>query len=115
MTITWSPNWMSLSRLPLMQQALDVVGICGTVNFFAGTYPPTTVEVDPNLIHYKQIRLTGSRDFTPFHFDTALRFIANRTVQVAPLISHDLPLAQVKEGFEVVAARQGLKVVVTCT
>ena len=98
-----------------LRQALELVGICGTVNFFAGTYPPTTVEVDPNLIHYKQIRLTGSRDFTPFHFDTALRFIASGTVQVAPLISHDLPLAQVKEGFEVVAARQGLKVVVTCT
>jgi L-iditol 2-dehydrogenase len=98
-----------------LRQALELVGIGGTVNFFAGTYPPTTLEIDPNLIHYKQIRLTGSRDFTPFHFHTALRFIASGTVQVAPLISHELPLAQVREGFDIVAAREGLKVVITCT
>jgi L-iditol 2-dehydrogenase len=96
-----------------LRQALELVGICGTVNFFAGTYPPTTLEIDPNLIHYKQIRLTGSRDYTPFHFETALHLIEAGTVQVAPLISHELPLAQVKEGFDMVAGRKGLKVMIT--
>ena len=96
-----------------LQQALDMVGNCGTVNFFAGTYPPTTFEIDPNLIHYKQIRLTGSHDYTPRQFEIALRFIEIGTVRVAPLISHELPLAQVREGFDVVAGRKGLKVIVT--
>jgi L-iditol 2-dehydrogenase len=96
-----------------LEQALEMAGICGTVNFFAGTYPPTTLAIDPNLIHYKQIRLTGSHDYTPFHFETALRFIEDGTVRVAPLISHTLPLAQVKEGFDIVAERQGLKVMIT--
>ncbi len=96
-----------------LRQALEMVGLCGTVNFFAGTYPPTTLDLDPNLIHYKQIRLTGSHDFTPPHFETALRFIEMGTVRVAPLISHQLPLARVQEGFDVVANRQGLKVVIT--
>jgi L-iditol 2-dehydrogenase len=95
-----------------LQQALDMVGLCGTVNFFAGTYPPTMLEIDPNLIHYKQIRLTGSHDFTPFHFHTALRLIEVGTVQVAPLISHELPLGRVKEGFDIVAERKGLKVII---
>ena len=95
-----------------LQQALDMVGICGTVNFFAGTYPPTTLDIDPNLIHYKQIRLTGSRDFTPFHFQTALHLIEMGTVKVAPLVSHELPLARVKEGFDIVAERKGLKVII---
>jgi len=96
-----------------LEQALELVGICGTVNFFAGTYPPTTLEIDPNLIHYKQIRLTGSHDYTPFHFETALRFIESGTVRVTPLISHELPLARVKEGFDIVAGRKGLKVMIT--
>jgi L-iditol 2-dehydrogenase len=96
-----------------LEQALEVVGIRGTVNFFAGTWPSTTVNVDPNLIHYKQIRLTGSRDYVPLHFETALRFITMGTVRVAPLISHVFPLAQVKEGFDMVAARKGLKVIIT--
>jgi L-iditol 2-dehydrogenase len=97
---------------PALRQALDMAGLCSTVNFFAGTYPPTTLDLDPNLIHYKQIRLTGSHDFTPHHFQTALRFIEMGTVRVADVISHQLPLARVKEGFDVVAGQQGLKVVI---
>jgi len=95
-----------------LRQALDMVGNCGTVNFFAGTYPPTTLEIDPNQIHYKLIRLTGSHDYTPFHFRTALSFIEMGTVKVTPLISHELSLEQVKEGFDVVAGRKGLKVII---
>lgn len=97
---------------PALQQALDMAGVCSTINYFAGTYPPTTLEIDPNVIHYKQIRLTGSHDFTPFHFYTALRFIEIGVVKVVPLVSHELPLEQVKEGFDIVAGRKGLKVVI---
>jgi L-iditol 2-dehydrogenase len=95
-----------------LRQALELAGLCSTVNFFAGTYPPTTLDLDPNLIHYKQIHLTGSHDFTPHHFETALRFIEIGTVRVADVISHRLPLARVKDGFDVVAGQQGLKVVI---
>lgn len=98
---------------PALQQALAAVGIGGTVNFFAGTYPPATLEIDPNLIHYRQIRLTGSHDYTPHHFETALQFIHTGAVQVAPLISHELALARVQEGFDIVAGRVGLKVMIT--
>jgi L-iditol 2-dehydrogenase len=96
-----------------LEQALAMAGNCSTVNYFAGTYPPTTLQIDPNLLHYKQIRLTGSHDYTPAHFCTALRFLEIGTVKVAPLISHELPLALVKDGFDVVAGREGLKVMIT--
>jgi L-iditol 2-dehydrogenase len=96
-----------------LEQALKMAGNCSTINYFAGTYPPTTLPIDPNLLHYKQIRLTGSHDYTPLHFCTALRFLEIGTVRVAPLISHQLPLTQVKDGFDVVARRDGLKVVIT--
>jgi L-iditol 2-dehydrogenase len=96
-----------------LRQALEMVAICGTVNYFAGTYPPTTIELDPNLIHYRQIRLTGSHDYTPHQFEIALRFIEMGTIRAGPLISHELDLAQVKEGFDVVAGRAGLKVMIT--
>jgi len=96
-----------------LRQALDMAGNCSTVNYFAGTYPSTTLQIDPNLLHYKQIRLTGSHDYTPHHFCTALRFLEIGTVRVSPLISHQLPLAQAKDGFDIVAGREGLKVVIT--
>jgi L-iditol 2-dehydrogenase len=91
------------------QQALQMAAINGWVNFFAGTYPPTEIPVDPNLIHYRQLRVTGSHDFTPHHFTTALRLIQFGIVRVEPLISHRFELDDVTEAFETTAGRKGLK------
>ncbi len=95
-----------------LNQGLRMAGINGAVNFFAGTYPPTELAVDPNLIHYKQLVVTGSHDFTPHDFTTALRLIEHKIVQVAPLISHRFSLDQTKEAFDLVANRGGMKAVV---
>jgi L-iditol 2-dehydrogenase len=92
-----------------IRQALDLAAINGWVNFFAGTYPPAEIPVDPNLIHYRQLRVTGSHDFTPHHFTTALRLIQFGIVRVKPLISHRFDLDGVKEAFETTAGRSGLK------
>jgi len=45
-------------------------------------------------------------------FKSALQFMSQGAVKVQELISHELLLAQVKEGFDIVAAQQGLKVMV---
>lgn len=95
-----------------LMQALDMAGINAYVNYFAGTYPPTTIPLDPNIVHYKQLRLTGSHDYNPPHFRSGLRFVSLGMVKVMPLVSHLLKLEDTKEGFDIVAAQKGLKVVV---
>jgi L-iditol 2-dehydrogenase len=91
---------------------IDIAGIYGTVNFFAGTYPPGEIALDPNVVHYKQLILTGSHDFTPHDFTTALKLIEYGIVKVKPIISHVIPLDDIASAFETVADRKGLKVVV---
>jgi L-iditol 2-dehydrogenase len=92
-----------------IRQGLAMGAINGWVNLFAGTYPPTEVPIDPNLIHYRQLRVTGSHDFTPHHFTTALRLIQFGVVDVEALISHHFELDDVREAFETTAGRRGLK------
>ncbi len=96
-------------------QALQMGAINGWINFFAGTHPPIELPVDPNLIHYRQLRVTGSHDFTPHHFTTALRLIQFGIVRVRPLISHRFDLAGVRDAFETTAGRHGLKSMVLPT
>lgn len=93
-------------------QALDMVDIGGRINFFAGTYPAGTFDMDPNHIHYRTIHVTGSHDYTPRHFEIAMDFIQMRTVDVAALVSHELALADVQKGFEIVKNQEGLKVII---
>lgn len=92
-----------------ISQGLHMAAINGWVNAFAGTYPSADMAVDPNLIHYRQIRFTGSHDFTPHHFSMALKLIQYGMVRVEPLISHRFQLDDVREAFETTANRRGLK------
>lgn len=97
---------------PLVVQAAECLGEGGRLNVFAGIYPHTTLDIDPNLIHYKELVLTGSADSTPQDMYEALQFIETGQVKVETLISHLLPLEELQQGFELVKNQQGLKVMV---
>ena len=92
-----------------IRQALQMGAINGRVQLFAGTYPAAELPFDPNLVHYRQLVVTGSHDFTPHHFSTALKLIEHGIIRVAPLISHRYGLDDVREAFETTAHRLGLK------
>jgi L-iditol 2-dehydrogenase len=94
---------------PAAQQGLEMAAINGRVNFFAGFYPEVELPFDPNLVHYRQVIVTGSHDFTPHHFSAALKLITHGIVRVGPLISHRFVLDGVKDAFEMAASRGGLK------
>jgi len=92
---------------------IEVAGINGYVNFFAGMYPASEIALDPNIVHYKQLVLIGSHDFIPHDFTMALKLIEYRIVKVNPIISHVVSLENIADAFETVAERKGLKVVVS--
>ncbi|HHX64175.1 MAG TPA: zinc-binding dehydrogenase [Chloroflexi bacterium] len=94
------------------ESAFKIVGQGGAINLFAGTYPPTTIAVDPNVIHYKQLWVTGSFHFTPGGFRTAMGLISRGDVNLLPLVSHRLPLEEAGRAFELVATQGGMKVLV---
>ncbi len=94
------------------RQALELAAPGGCVNYFAGTYPATTIAVDPNLIHYKQLWVTGSYHFTPGGFRTALDLLSRGEVRVEPLISHRLSLQEIAIGFDIVLQQAGMKVII---
>lgn len=95
---------------PLVVEAAECLGEGGRLNIFAGIYPHTTLDIDPNLIHYKELVLTGSADSTSQDMYDALQFIETGQVKVEELISHLLPLEKLQKGFELVKNQQGFKV-----
>lgn len=97
---------------PVVVEAADCLADGGRLNIFAGIYPAHPLQIDPNLIHYRELVITGSADSTAEDMHTALEYIETGQVQVEPLISHLLPLERLGEGFEVVLNQQGLKVMV---
>lgn len=96
----------------LVESVATALGYGGRLNIFAGVYPKDPLAIDPNLIHYNELVITGSADHTPLDYAEALNLIERGLVQVLPLVSDVIPLRELQRGFEMVQAQQGLKVIV---
>ena len=101
---------VTVGASPVVVQAAECLAEGGRLNIFAGIYPAAPLAIDPNLIHYKELVITGSADSTPEDMHYALETIEAGQVELESLISHLLPLEKLQEGFEIVLNRQGLKV-----
>lgn len=52
------------------------------MNTFAGICPKTESPVNPNVPHYRHLKITGSQDFILHDFSTALKLVAKGIVDV---------------------------------
>ena len=115
---TFTEGWgadaavITVGSARLVEQVIPTLAPGGRLNIFAGIYPQDVAQIDPNIIHYQELILTGSADSTPGNMDHALDFIQNGQVDTESLISHLFPLEELDKGFEVVKGRQGLKVMI---
>jgi L-iditol 2-dehydrogenase len=101
----------AVGKVSVLEQAINIAARRGQVLYFAATLAPR-VELDLDLIHYKELRLIGSYDSTIAQYEEALALIKAGIIDVKPLISHRLPLEQVQQGFEIARQQQGLKVLI---
>jgi L-iditol 2-dehydrogenase len=96
-----------------LEDALRIVAPAGKIGIFAGTYPPTSIDLDPNRIHYGETALIGIMEHTLHHFERALEFVSKGLINVKQLITHRFPLQRINEAFEAVKRREGLKAIVS--
>ena len=95
------------------KEALEVAGVYGRINFFGGL-PPQIKEValPSNLIHYKELTVTGTTKSNNFHFRSALDLLLQKQLDLSYLVSHVLPLERIEEGLSLMEKQQSLKVVI---
>ncbi len=85
----------------------------GRVNLFAGYAGSGDATISANLIHYGELIVTGTSACTSEDFRVALSLLASGRFDASALVSHQFPLAQVQEAFDVTRRGEGLRVVVT--
>jgi L-iditol 2-dehydrogenase len=103
---------VAIGNLKAVEQGIGMTGKCGTVVLFGAIWPPSKLSIDPNIIHYNELMMTGAESRTLDQFSRALSMIANGLVDVKPLISHTLPLDRIKEGLEIASSKRGIKVLI---
>ena len=95
-----------------MESAPQLAAINGRINFFAGLGAgDTVVRLDSNLIHYRELIVTGTSACSTDDCRRSLELISSGKVDLGPLISARLGLDRIKEAFDLARGGNALKVV----
>ena len=96
----------------LVNDALRLTRKGGRVNVFAGLAGKGWAEVEANLIHYKELEVTGASDSKRRDYEVALRLIESDRIDAISMVTHRFPLRSVGEALDTAASGEGLKVAV---
>jgi L-iditol 2-dehydrogenase len=81
----------------------------GKMLIFGGLPHGSVWTMDPNILHYNEITITGSIDATIDDFRRATSMAPH--LDLKRFITHTLSLDEVKEGMEIIKKKEGLKVI----
>jgi len=94
------------------RQAVLYGRIGSTVLYFGGLPKNLSLDIDPNIIHYRQIAVKGSYSYTIKTFQGALNLLENGKIETEKLISHRYTLDQLKDAIEKSSQTDSLKVMI---
>jgi L-iditol 2-dehydrogenase len=97
-----------------IQEAVQALAKGGRLMVYASVHPSgSTITIDPNLFHSKEITLTGTVSQGQEEFLQAVSLLTTHTVDVRPLITNVFPFAQLREALETAMDGNNYRVVVT--
>jgi L-iditol 2-dehydrogenase len=93
--------------------SLELIGLNGRVMFFGGLPEgKSRVSLDTNLIHYKQITITGITRSSLSQYRACLSLVASRRLVVRDIATGSAGIEAVKDSFAQVMQGKGLKSVI---
>ena len=96
----------------LVNDALNLARQRGRINIFAGMAAKGWAEVEANLIHYKELEVTGSANSRRADYQAALQLIESGRIKVGPMVTDRFPLRSACEALDKVASGEGIKIAV---
>jgi L-iditol 2-dehydrogenase len=99
-------------RPEVWELAVDAVARGGSVLFFGGCAPGTTIRLDTRRTHYEELTLLGAFHHTPETIRGAVGALASGALVPDGLISHRMPLEEVGQALALMAKGEALKVLI---
>ena len=96
----------------LANQALEVAAVGGRVNYFAGFPKGSTAVMEPNIVHYRELQVTGGSNARRADVRRAVELLSSGALDGGSLVTHRFPLTQIDAAIAAVRERVGLKVAV---
>ena len=85
----------------VQEQSLELAAQQGRINFFGGLPKDKPfIQFNSNLVHYKQLIVTGTTGSNVRQYRSSMNLIAAGRIKLDTLISATLPLDRINEGIE---------------
>lgn len=85
---------------PAIESGIPLLSKGGWMCLYGSIHPKEPLTVDPNLVHYSELVITGTFSHTKSSFRQAVALLAQGQVDAATFISERVPFPKVDYGFE---------------
>lgn len=99
---------VSTGAVPAVKPALEGVRKQGAINLFGGFPPNSVLDLDPNVIHYNELVLTGSQNATIAQYEQALKLLP-QLGDLRHIVSHSFTIDEAPKAYESRLELTGLK------
>ena len=99
---------VSTGAVPAVKPALEGVRKQGSINLFGGFPPNSVLDLDPNVIHYNELVLTGSQNATVAQYEQALKLLP-QLGDLRHIVSHSFTIDDAPKAYESRLELSGLK------
>jgi L-iditol 2-dehydrogenase len=103
---------VATSNVEAVDLALKVAGKNSLISIFAGISKNKIVRIDPNLLHYNQITLSGSFSSTPNVMKKAMDLVHQQKINLRRLITHRFSLDEIDKAFMITEECNGLRSII---
>jgi len=98
------------SQMGLDEKFINLLAPGGRVSVFSGMSPPVAqIQLDLNLIHYNEIKISGAYGCTAHQNTEAIKLIASGKLPLGELITNRVTLDNIEEGLEHTQVSRTLK------
>jgi threonine dehydrogenase-like Zn-dependent dehydrogenase len=109
-----SVTYMAIGVPAAIEQAIAAAAKRGVVSVYASVHPRgSTIQVDPNVFHHKEVILSGSLAQDHEDFQDAVWSIAHGSIDVEPVLSAAFELDDLAQAFAAAARPDTYRVFVT--
>jgi threonine dehydrogenase-like Zn-dependent dehydrogenase len=99
---------VSAGSAPAAMTSFGAVRRQGSINLFAGFPPNTVLDLDPNVIHYNELILTGSQNATTGQYAKTLKLLPGLT-DLRKIVSDSFSIDDAPKAYEARLGSAGLK------
>ncbi len=96
----------------VQEQSLELAAPYGRICFFGGLpHERPEITINSNLIHYRNLIVTGVTGGSNMHYRTGLKLLASKKLDLTTIVSATYPLSQAEDAFKMALSGGAMKII----